>query len=83
MEGSLLEMCAGSSPSGAKAAVYGLVTLLGTERATAVLRPACEAAMDAMKRPSTINQHPKLLTVRGLTGLLGSGRCMHVKKLAA
>ncbi|GAB4821978.1 hypothetical protein N2152v2_009024 [Parachlorella kessleri] len=61
-QGVLLEMCSGNSPASAKAAVYALVTLLGTERATVALRTACEAALDAMKRPSTLNDHPKLLT---------------------
>lgn len=63
VEGTLLAMCSGSSPSVAKAAVFALVTLRGAEHAEGVLRPMCATLMDSMKQPSTLSNHPKLLTV--------------------
>lgn len=63
VEGTLLDMCSGSSPTGAKAAVCALITLLGPDNAISAMKRVCDDLIGMMKQPSTMSQHSKLLTV--------------------
>lgn len=76
----LVEMCGGSAPRVAKAAVQSLAAVLPQERAQKALRQVAEAALDVIKPlqgsspSSAFDDHPRLLTVRRGWARVGAGK---------